>query len=99
MFAAIIYAGVANRLGHLHVGESNRRVPGVGARQIDWKAFGTAVKQCGYHGAIVMEPFILTSAHNAVRTCTWRDLSGGADVNKLVDDARIGGKILREVLA
>lgn len=99
MFAAIIYAGVANRLGHLHVGESNRRVPGVGASQIDWKAFGTAVKQCGYHGAIVMEPFILTSAHNAVRTCTWRDLSGGADVNKLVDDARIGGKILREVLA
>ena len=99
MFDAIAYASAAGRLGHLHVGESNRRIPGTGASQIDWKKFGQTVKTSGYKAVIVMEPFVLTTAHNATRTCTWRDLSGGASLEKLVDDARTGGKFLRSVLA
>ena len=98
MYAAIAYAGVSGRLGHLHVGESNRRIPGVGASQIDWAMFGKAVNMAGYQGAIIMEPFVLTAAHNAVRTRTWRSLSGGAGVDKLIEDARTGGRFLRSVL-
>lgn len=98
MFAAIAYAGVAGRLGHLHVGESNRRIQGVGATQIDWEMFERAVNSVAYHGAIIMEPFVLTSAFNAIRTRTWRDLSGGASLEKMVEDARTGGKFMRSIL-
>jgi len=98
MADAIVYAGKAGKLGHIHVGESNRRIPGVGPTQIDWAAFGAAIKEAAYTGAIVMEPFVLTTAHNAKRTRTWRDLSYGASVEKLVEDAKVGGKFLRSVL-
>lgn len=95
MMAAIAYAGVAQRLGHLHVGESNRRIPGVGPCQIDWNAVARALYSVSYSGAVIMEPFVLTAAHNAVRTRTWRDLSRGASVEKMVEDARTGGKFFR----
>ena len=92
MFAAIAYAGVARRLGHLHVGESNRRIPGVGPTQIDWELLAKALDAVAYDGAVIMEPFVLTSAHNAARTRTWRDLSRNASLEKLVEDARTGGR-------
>ena len=98
MAAAIAYAGVAGRLGHFHVGESNRRIPGVGASQINWKEVAQALQSVGYGGAVIMEPFVLTSAHNAMRTRTWRDLSRGAGVEKMVEDARVGGAFLRSLL-
>lgn len=48
------------------------------------------------HGAY--KPFVLTAAHNASRTRTWRDLSGGASIEKMVEDARTGGKFFRLLL-
>lgn len=98
MFAALAYAGTAERLGHLHIGESNRRLPGVGATQIDWELLAAALRSVAYGGAVIMEPFVLTSAHNAARTRTWRDLSRGAGLEKLVEDARTGGRFLRALL-
>ena len=98
MFAALAYAGTAERLGHIHIGESNRRLPGVGPTQIDWEMLARALRSVAYGGAVVMEPFVLTSAHNAIRTKTWRDLSRGADLEKLVEDARTGGRFLRTLL-
>lgn len=96
--AAIRYAGARGRLGHFHVGESNRRVPGIGDTDMDWNQIARALREAAYQGAIVMEPFVLTAAHNAKRTHVWRDLSGGADIDKLVEDARRGGQFLRDVL-
>lgn len=98
MFAAIAYAGVEGRLGHLHVGESNRRIPGVGPTQMDWGMVSRALDAIAYDGAVIMEPFVLTSAHNAIRTRTWRDLSRNASLEKLVEDARTGGRFLRSAL-
>ncbi len=99
MLAAVAYAGVAGKLGHLHAGESNRRIPGVGATQIDWYGLGRSLRSVSYQGAVVIEPFVLTTAFNARRTCTWRNLCGGADVEKLVEDARTGCRFLRECLS
>lgn len=96
--AAICFAGVSGRLGHFHAGESNRRVPGTGATNLDWKAIGRALRQAGYAGAVVMEPFVLTTAFNAKRTRVWRDLSRGATLEQLVCDAQTGGRFLRDVL-
>lgn len=97
--SAIHYAGERNRLGHFHVGESNRRIPGVGESDMNWSCITNALKDVSYEGTLVMEPFILTSAHNAKRTRVWRDLSGGADIDKLVEDAKRGGEFLRNLLA
>ena len=98
MAQAIVYAGKSGLLGHFHVGESNRRVPGAGDTNMDWVTIGKALKAADYNGAVVMEPFILPAAFNARRTKTWRDLSENAGVDRLVEDARRGGMFLREVL-
>ncbi|MCH1981459.1 sugar phosphate isomerase/epimerase [Ruminococcus sp. OA3] len=97
--AAIAYACAKRRLGHFHVGSSNRRIPGLVADDINWNNLARALNSSGYEGAIVMEPFVLTSAHNAKRTRVWRSLSSEADPSRLVADAFAGGQFLRKVLA
>jgi D-psicose/D-tagatose/L-ribulose 3-epimerase len=74
--AAIRAAGPL--LGHLHVGENNRKLPGMN-NSIDWKALGGALRDIDYHGNVVMEPFLVTggSVGNSIRV--WRDLSSGAN--------------------
>ena len=44
------------RLGHLHTGECNRKVPGKG--RIPWAEVGGALRDIGYQGSVVMEPFV-----------------------------------------
>ena len=99
MSDAIALTGKSGRLGHFHVSESNRRVPGLGPTNIDWPAVGKALRSVGYRGAVVMEPFVNTCANNARNTHTWRDLSGGADIDRLVDNVRRGGEFLRGIIA
>ena len=52
--AAIRTAGPL--LGHFHTGEANRRVPGKG--RLPWHEIGTALREIGYDGTVVMEPFV-----------------------------------------
>jgi D-psicose/D-tagatose/L-ribulose 3-epimerase len=44
-------------LGHMHIGETNRRAPGCG--KMAWDEIFQALKKIGYSGAIVMEPFLI----------------------------------------
>ena len=44
-------------LGHVHLGESNRRPPGAG--HIPWDELASALKKIDYQGALVMEPFLM----------------------------------------
>lgn len=64
-------------LGHFHVGENNRRPPGTGA--LPWQDIAAALKEIGYQGAVVMEPFVLMGGTIPYDIKVWRDLSGGAD--------------------
>lgn len=75
MAAAIREAGPY--LGHFHVGENNRRPPGMGA--LPWQNIAAALKEIGYQGAAVMEPFVLMGGTIPYDIKVWRDLSGGAD--------------------
>ena len=77
---AIRHAG--NLLGHFHVGEANRRPPRPGGR-IPWAEIGTALRDIGYAGAVVMEPFVLMGGQVGADIKIWRDLSGGADTDLL----------------
>ncbi|MGI6404471.1 MAG: TIM barrel protein [Oscillospiraceae bacterium] len=69
--AAIRLAG--NRLGHLHVGEANRRPPHNGGR-INWQEIGLALKEIGYDGDVVMEPFVLQGGEVGHSIKIWRDM-------------------------
>jgi len=75
-------------LAHVHVGEGNRKLPGMGS--LDWKAIGKALNDIGYDGMVVMEPFMKTGGSVGRDIKVWRDLSGGADeaqMDKYIKDS------------
>jgi D-psicose/D-tagatose/L-ribulose 3-epimerase len=92
--AAIRTAGPL--LGHFHTGENNRRVPGKG--RIPWHEVGVALRDIGYAGSVVMEPFVKTGGTIGSDIKVWRDLSDGADVAKMDEDAREALAFSRYVL-
>lgn len=76
MYNAIREAG--SMLGHFHVGEANRKLPGMN-NTIDWKAIGQALKDVNYNKGVVMEPFLKHGGEVGYDIRVWRDLSNGAD--------------------
>ena len=79
---AIRFAGPL--LGHFHIGECNRKVPGKG--HMPWKEIGQALRDIGYDGAVVMEPFVRMGGTVGKEIRVWRDLSDGGDDAKLDAD-------------
>ncbi len=79
MFEAIRLAG--GRLKHFHVGENNRKLPGMN-NTLDWARIGSTLREIGYDKGVVMEPFLIEGTFD-VRV--WRDLSDGCsnDVEKM----------------
>lgn len=84
MIEAIKTAG--DYLAHFHIGENNRRPPGMG--KLPWKSLAEALKSIGYQGALVMEPFILMGGTIPYDVKVWRDLSNGATEQQMDDYAR-----------
>ncbi len=91
MCEAIRLAG--NRLGHFHVGENNRKVPGKG--KFPWKMIGEALREIGYNRTVVMEPFVLMGGEVGADIKVWRDISRGATVEQLDRDAEESVAFLR----
>lgn len=75
-----------NYLGHFHIGECNRKVPGKG--RMPWAELGQALHDINYDGYIVMEPFVRTGGIVGSDIKVWRDLSGNADEAKLDADIK-----------
>ena len=69
-------------LGHFHVGENNRKLPGMN-NSVDWKAVAGALHDIGYDGTVVMEPFLLAGGAVGHAIRVWRDLSAGADAARM----------------
>lgn len=55
-----------------HIGENNRTCPGRG--HLDWTEIFGALKQVGYKGRIVAEPFVTAGGEVGNAVCLWRDL-------------------------
>lgn len=72
---AIKLAG--DKLGHFHVGENNRRPPGVGF--LPWQEIFQALKDIHYQKAIVMEPFIQMGGTIGSNISVYREIMPGAD--------------------
>lgn len=88
---AIITAG--DKLGHLHIGECNRKTPGKG--HLPWDEIGNAIKKMNYNGRIVMEPFVKMGGEVGRDIKVWRDLSGGADEARMDEDAKDALELIR----
>lgn len=87
MYDAIRQAGPL--LGHVHVGECNRKLPGMN-NSIDWQEIGKALRDIHYDKAVVMEPFLLTGGEIGRDVRVWRDLSEHADeaaLNRYIADS------------
>lgn len=78
IFDAIVKAG--DKLGHLHIGETNRRAPGRG--RIPWDEVAAALKKINYQGSIVMEPFLKPGGEVGRDIHVYRDLAKGIDIDK-----------------
>jgi D-psicose/D-tagatose/L-ribulose 3-epimerase len=82
-----------NHLGHLHIGETNRRAPGRG--KIPWdEVFGTT-KEIGFEGSIVMEPFLMKGGEVGRDISVYRDLKGDLDLD---EEARRACAFVKETL-
>lgn len=74
MCEAVRNAG--DMLGHFHVGEANRKLPGMN-NTIDWTGLGQALRDIHYEKGVVMEPFLIRGGDVGRDVRVWRDLSGG----------------------
>lgn len=83
-------------LGHVHVGERNRRLPCAKSGSLDWAAIGRALNEENYKDYVVAEPFVTVGGQIAKDIKVWRDLSDNADEAKLDSDARAYVNFLRE---
>ena len=66
-----------DQLGHFHVGEGNRKLPGMGS--MPWDEIGRALREIRYDKAVVIEPFMRSGGEIAKAIHIWRDLTDGAD--------------------
>lgn len=95
MVEAILLAG--DKLGHFHVGENNRRLPGKGG--FPWYEIGSALRAIGYDKNVVMEPFVKSGGGVGSDIKVWRDLSKGASTAELDRDAAQSVEYLRYVFS
>ena len=89
---AIHLAG--SRLGPVHVGEGNRKPPYAGGR-MPWAEIGSALREIGYDGSVVMEPFVRMGGQVGKDISIWRDLSNGASDAALDEEAAKSVQFLR----
>ncbi len=68
-------------LGHVHIGEGNRNLPGQGS--LPWDEIGQALRDINFTKGVVMEPFITMGGTVGKDIKVWRDISKGADADTL----------------
>lgn len=71
-----VVAPAIGRIGHVHLSENDRGVPGAG--HIDHSAWLGAVRSAGYDGWVVVESFGRALPSLAAATRIWRDVSPSA---------------------
>ena len=92
--AAIRRAGAA--VGHFHIGECNRRVPGKG--HMPWADIGAALRDIGYDGPVVMEPFVRSGGEVADAIRVWHDLTRPDSDARLDEDLKQALSFTRSML-
>jgi D-psicose/D-tagatose/L-ribulose 3-epimerase len=68
---------IAKELGHVHVSENDRGIPGTGS--VDWRAVLLALKDVDYKGWLTIESFAQPEPELAAAAAIWRDLAPSGD--------------------
>lgn len=68
---------VTKELGHVHISENDRGIPGTGHN--DWRGILTALKENGYDGWMTIESFAQPESELAAAAAIWRDLTTSGD--------------------
>jgi len=89
---AIVTAG--KHLGHMHIGETNRRAPGRG--KMAWESIFSELHEIGYEGAVVMEPFLMPGGEVGRDIKVFRDLRDGLGLD---DEAGRACQFVKQRLA
>ena len=80
-------------LAHMHIGETNRKTPGVG--KMDWDTICGTLKEIDYRGHVVMEPFVKMGGTVGNDIRIWRDLSDNCDEKGLDNMAEAACRFIR----
>lgn len=88
---AIALAG--KRLNHFHIGENNRKMPGLG--MLPWREIFTNLKTIGYTGPISMEPFVKAQGDIAMSVALYHDLM---EYDKIEEQTRQSVRFVRSLL-
>ena len=95
---ALNAAMAAGRLGHVHVCESNRRLPGLKKTDMAWDKILPAIRDGGYEGSIIVESMVLSSSPAARSFFTWRDMTEEPTLENMVREARTSLDFVRKFL-
>jgi len=68
---------IAKELGHVHISENDRGIPGTGHN--DWRGVLLALKEIGYDGWLTIESFAQPEPDLAAAAAIWRDLAPSGD--------------------
>ena len=83
VLGAIRFAG--KHLGQLHIGEANRRPPRPG--RMPWQKIGAVLKEIGFDGNVVMEPFVLSGGQIGMDICVWREMAKRDELDRLAAES------------
>jgi D-psicose/D-tagatose/L-ribulose 3-epimerase len=95
---AIKKAHEHKKLGYLHLGESNRRLPGQSASNINWLEIGKTLKDIEYTGPLVMEPFVLYNSPVSHLVRLWRPLERSGELNDMTSAAQGAVNFIKKTL-
>lgn len=82
-------------LGELHVGEANRKPPRPG--RMPWREVGEALKEIGFDGPVVMEPFVSMGGQVGKDIKVWRSIIDDTGDERLDQDAAASVAYLRDL--
>ena len=68
---------IAKELGHVHISENDRGIPGTG--HIDWRGVLSTLRDIGYNGWLTIESFAQPEPDLAAAAAIWRDLAPSGD--------------------
>lgn len=85
-------------LGHLHISESNRRLPGLAKTDINWSDIMSTLKAGNYNGTIILESMVLSQAPAAHNFRTWRNMTDSPTIDGLTQDAKNSIDFLNHLL-
>ena len=86
-----------NDIGHFHIGETNRRVPGRG--HMPWDEIFDGLKDSHYTGYVVMEPFLKMGGGVGQDIKVWRNLLENDSPSFLDNEAKFALSFVRQKLA